>query len=258
MRKLKKASGEIISVNEILEKKPLKVKNFGLWLRYDSRSGTHNMYKEYRAMSRVEAVEQMYSDMAARHRSRFRSVHILKVVELEKTSDVKRPYIKQLLEPKLRFPLPSRLPKQAVSTFDACFMQILTIHRVPERRSSLLQGHPPGTKQNSCDGLGWSRTLHLCRDSQRMSHFLAIYGIQFIMHTISHRAIESLRESLITYLPMITPGRSSKSPLCVMRIVVLLVLIAKRLLLKSDHCVILTALFVTMRAVHSVIFSICD
>lgn len=115
MRKLKKASGEIISVNEILEKKPLKVKNFGLWLRYDSRSGTHNMYKEYRAMSRVEAVEQMYQDMAARHRSRFRSVHILKVVELEKTADVKRPYIKQLLDPKLRFPLPSRLPKQAVS-----------------------------------------------------------------------------------------------------------------------------------------------
>lgn len=66
-------------------------------------------------MSRVEAVEQMYQDMAARHRSRFRSVHILKVVELEKTSDVKRPYIKQLLDPKLRFPLPSRLPKQAVS-----------------------------------------------------------------------------------------------------------------------------------------------
>ena len=113
MRKLKKASGEIISVNVILEKKPLKVKNFGLWLRYDSRSGTHNMYKEYRAMSRVEAVEQMYQDMAARHRSRFRSIHILKVVELEKTSDVKRPYIKQLLDSKLRFPLPSRLPKSA-------------------------------------------------------------------------------------------------------------------------------------------------
>lgn len=113
MRKLKKASGEIISINEILEKKPLKVKNFGLWLRYNSRSGTHNMYKEYRAMSRTEAVEQMYQSMASLHRTRFRDLHILKVVELEKTSDVKRPYIKQLLDPKLRFPLPTRLPKQA-------------------------------------------------------------------------------------------------------------------------------------------------
>ncbi len=71
------------------------------------------MYKEYRSMSRTEAVEGMYQDMAARHRSRFRNIHILKVVELEKTADVKRPYIKQLLSPKLRFPLPHRLPKQA-------------------------------------------------------------------------------------------------------------------------------------------------
>merc|ERR1711977_584014 len=31
---------------------PRKVKNFGIWIRYDSRSGTHNMYKEYREMSR--------------------------------------------------------------------------------------------------------------------------------------------------------------------------------------------------------------
>lgn len=113
MRKLKKASGEIVSVNAIHEKRPLKVKNFGLWLRYDSRSGTHNMYKEYRAMSRVEAVEQMYQDMAARHRSRFRSVQILKVVELEKTADIKRPYIKQLTEKNLKFPLPTRIPKTA-------------------------------------------------------------------------------------------------------------------------------------------------
>ena len=113
MRKLKKASGEIVACDKILEKRPLKVKNFGVWLRYDSRSGTHNMYKEYRGMSRVEAVEQMYADMAARHRSRFRNVHVLKVVEIEKTADVKRPYIRQLLDPKLRFPLPSRLPKSA-------------------------------------------------------------------------------------------------------------------------------------------------
>jgi len=89
----------------------MKVKNFGIWIRYDSRPGTHNMYKEYREMSRTDAVEAMYQDMAARHRSRFRSVHILKVVELEKTDDVKRPYIKQLLTKDLKFPLPHRVSK---------------------------------------------------------------------------------------------------------------------------------------------------
>ncbi|KAI5997300.1 60S ribosomal protein L18A [Pisolithus orientalis] len=116
LKKVKKASGEIIGVNVIYEKKPLKVKNFGIWLRYDSRSGTHNMYKEFRELSRADAVKSLYQDMAARHRARFRSIHILRVVELKKADDVRRPYIKQLLEPKLRFPLPHRVAKSA-STF---------------------------------------------------------------------------------------------------------------------------------------------
>ncbi|KAF3762272.1 hypothetical protein M406DRAFT_347427 [Cryphonectria parasitica EP155] len=111
LKKVKKATGEIVSLNVIHEKHPLKVKNFGIWIRYDSRSGTHNMYKEYREMSRTEAVEALYQDMAARHRARFRSIHILRVVELEKSDDVKRPYIKQLLSKNLTFPLPHRVPK---------------------------------------------------------------------------------------------------------------------------------------------------
>lgn len=111
LRKVKKSNGEIITINLIHEKRPTKVKNFGIWIRYDSRSGTHNMYKEYREMSRTEAVDALYQDMAARHRARFRSIHILKVVELEKTDDVKRPYIKQLLSKDLKFPLPHRVPK---------------------------------------------------------------------------------------------------------------------------------------------------
>ncbi|KAI0284591.1 ribosomal L18ae/LX protein domain-containing protein [Russula aff. rugulosa BPL654] len=118
LKKVKKANGEIIGVNVIHEKKPLKVKNFGIWIRYDSRSGTHNMYKEFRELTRANAVKSLYQDMAARHRARFRSIHILRVVEIEKTEDIRRPYIKQLLEPKLRFPLPHRVGK-ARSTFAA-------------------------------------------------------------------------------------------------------------------------------------------
>ena len=45
LKKVKKANGEIVGVNVIAEKRPLRPKNFGIWLRYDSRSGTHNMYK---------------------------------------------------------------------------------------------------------------------------------------------------------------------------------------------------------------------
>ena len=100
LKKVKKATGEIVSVKvvrtsqtkiidfpplatfgpnkqiQLHEKHPEKVKNFGIWIRYDSRSGTHNMYKEYREMSRSDAVEALYSDMAARHRARFRSIHV--------------------------------------------------------------------------------------------------------------------------------------------------------------------------------------
>ncbi|KZP11451.1 ribosomal protein L18ae, partial [Athelia psychrophila] len=118
LKKVKKANGEIIGVNVIHEKKPLKVKNFGIWLRYDSRSGTHNMYKEYRELTRADAVKSLYQDMAARHRARFRSIHVLRVVEIEKTEDIRRPYIKQLLTPNLKFPLPHRVPKLR-STFIA-------------------------------------------------------------------------------------------------------------------------------------------
>lgn len=68
--------GRGVLLAQIHEKRPTKVKNFGIWIRYDSRSGTHNMYKEYRAMSRAEAVDSLYQDMAARHRSRFRSIQV--------------------------------------------------------------------------------------------------------------------------------------------------------------------------------------
>ena len=54
LRKFKKTTGEIVSVEEIKERKPLQIKNFGIWLRYDSRSGTHNMYREYRCVVELE------------------------------------------------------------------------------------------------------------------------------------------------------------------------------------------------------------
>jgi len=34
------------------------------------------MYKEFREVSRVDAVKTLYQDMAARHRARFRSIQV--------------------------------------------------------------------------------------------------------------------------------------------------------------------------------------
>ena len=58
LKKMKKSSGEIVYCGQVFEKSPLRVKNFGIWLRYDSRSGTHNMYREYRDLTTAGAVTQ--------------------------------------------------------------------------------------------------------------------------------------------------------------------------------------------------------
>jgi len=52
LRKIKKSVGEIVSITQVKEKDPTTVKNVGIWLRYDSRSATHNMYREYRCVTR--------------------------------------------------------------------------------------------------------------------------------------------------------------------------------------------------------------
>jgi ribosomal protein L20A (L18A) len=67
---------------QIFEEKPTLVKNYCVWVTYNSRSGTHNCAKEYRDTSRCGAVAQMYMDFASRHRVRFRSLHIRDVAAI--------------------------------------------------------------------------------------------------------------------------------------------------------------------------------
>eukprot|EP00889_Picochlorum_renovo_P001983 jgi/Picre1/29013/NNA_004407.t1 len=45
LRRVKKANGQILAVNEIFEKNPTTIKNYGIWVRYNSRTGVHNAYK---------------------------------------------------------------------------------------------------------------------------------------------------------------------------------------------------------------------
>jgi len=120
LRKIKRANGEIISVREIFEKNPNFVKNFGVWLRYDSRSGTHNMYKEYRDTTLTGAIEKMYSEMASRHRARKRSIQILRTATL-KTADVKRENTQQFINGKLKFRLMHRLSRPQSKAYRKTF-----------------------------------------------------------------------------------------------------------------------------------------
>lgn len=116
LHKVKKTKGEIISVNEVFEKKPLKAKIYGIFLRYNSHSGTHNMYKEYIEVSKANAVSLCYKDMAARHRAAFGSIQIIRVSEI-KPKDVRRPYISQMLAKGLKFPNLSRKIKPASNSY---------------------------------------------------------------------------------------------------------------------------------------------
>jgi large subunit ribosomal protein L18Ae len=119
LKKVKKSVGEILQCSEIHDKSPQTVKNYGLWIRYNSRSGTHNMYREYRDVTVCGAVTQCYSDMAARHRARASSIQILKA-EVVVAGKCRRTHVKQFHNSKIRFPLPHRVMKsQFKSTFVA-------------------------------------------------------------------------------------------------------------------------------------------
>ena len=54
---------------QIFEADTTTVKNFGVWIRYQSRTGYHNSYKEYRETTMNAAVDALYEEMASRHLS---------------------------------------------------------------------------------------------------------------------------------------------------------------------------------------------
>jgi len=118
LKKIKKANGQIISVNEIKEEDSTSVKNFGVWIRYLSRSGQQNMYKEYRDTTLNGAVDQMYEEMASRHRARTNVIQIIKTAVLT-DEQVKRVNTRQFVADSYKFPLTNvvvRPPSKSLRT----------------------------------------------------------------------------------------------------------------------------------------------
>eukprot|EP00800_Vazella_pourtalesii_P000737 TRINITY_DN10645_c0_g1_i1.p1 TRINITY_DN10645_c0_g1~~TRINITY_DN10645_c0_g1_i1.p1 ORF type:complete len:178 (-),score=21.95 TRINITY_DN10645_c0_g1_i1:60-593(-) len=118
MQKIKKTNGCILECAELAQKSPHVVKNFGVWLRYDSRSGTHNMYREYRDLTKVGAITSCYRDMAARHRARVHDIHIIRIEQIP-ASKCRRDNVKRFHDSKIKFPLPQRVPPRSKSLFMA-------------------------------------------------------------------------------------------------------------------------------------------
>ncbi|XP_010940708.1 large ribosomal subunit protein eL20y [Elaeis guineensis] len=104
LKKVKKSNGQVLAINEIFERKPTKIKNYGIWLRYQSRTGYHNMYKEFRDTTLNGAVEHMYNEMASRHRVRYHCIQIIKTATIP-AKLCKRESTKQFHDSKIKFPL---------------------------------------------------------------------------------------------------------------------------------------------------------
>nr|AYV89130.1 60S ribosomal protein L18a [Tetranychus truncatus] len=112
LKKIKKANGEIVNIKQVQEKKLNdRVRNYGIWLRYNSRTGTHNRYREYRDVSVADAVTQCYRDMGARHRARADTIQIIKIQSIP-NSKCRRPNVTQFHKAKLRFPLPTKIDRR--------------------------------------------------------------------------------------------------------------------------------------------------
>lgn len=110
LKNLKKANGEILACSVRYDTSPQRIKNFGVFLRYNSRSGTHNMYKEYRDLTRAGAVSKMLGEMAGTHRARRKSIQIIKV-DAVPASKARREGTKVFLDNKIKFPLPHRVTR---------------------------------------------------------------------------------------------------------------------------------------------------
>lgn len=120
LKKVKKANGEIVEIHEIFEKNPNYIKNFGFWIRYDSRSGTHNMYKEYRDVTLTGAVKKMYADLSSRHRARRSSIQIVKTAVI-KAAETKRAYTQQFHTNSIKFRLLHRINRPSAKAFRSTF-----------------------------------------------------------------------------------------------------------------------------------------
>ncbi|XP_036292053.1 60S ribosomal protein L18a-like [Pipistrellus kuhlii] len=83
LNNMKESSGEIVNCGQqVFKKSPLRVKNFGIWLHCNSRSGTHNTHREYRNLTTTGTVTQCYQHMGAWHRAHAHSIQIMKVEEI--------------------------------------------------------------------------------------------------------------------------------------------------------------------------------
>merc|ERR1712113_286996 len=122
LRRIKKSNGRIVYCHEVFEKKN-NVKNLGIWVRYQSKTGYHNAYKEYLDVTTNGAVEQMYQEMGSRHNVTPKCIQIIKTAVVS-PSECKRNSTRQFLEKnslQIRFPLVRKLLRPSSKKYKRLF-----------------------------------------------------------------------------------------------------------------------------------------
>ena len=75
------------------------------------------MFKEYRDLTLNGAIEQLYEEMASRHRTRSHQIHIIKTTVV-KAADCKRDNILQFIDPKIKFPVVRKYASPSLCTIN--------------------------------------------------------------------------------------------------------------------------------------------
>ena len=84
LKRVKRSKGEILKVQEVFEQGRLRAKNFGIYLKYRSRTGVNNCFKEFRAVSLSDAIDQMYNEMGGNYKCSADRIEIIRTVELNR------------------------------------------------------------------------------------------------------------------------------------------------------------------------------
>ena len=89
INKIKKSQGEVLKIQEIFEAGKVKARNYGIFLKYRSRTGVHNCFKEYRDINLKGAINQMYNEMGGNYKANNERVEIIRTVEITNEKDLR-------------------------------------------------------------------------------------------------------------------------------------------------------------------------
>ena len=121
--KIKKSKGEIIKVQEMFDQGKVQAKNIGIYLKYRSNVGVQNQYKEFRAVSVADALDQLYNEMGGNYKCSRDRVEIIRHVELEEDQmKIRNPRCLQWVkQEQIAYPLWKKTARHTDSKYNSVF-----------------------------------------------------------------------------------------------------------------------------------------